>query len=158
MCCQETRTLNLPAEVIEALARYRRLLDERGWDWGDEQLPDFFRWARFSMLGPVFEAVADTGDWAKAIRLVIGEDVPTGIVVVRVDEGGGLRADVGPARPAIPGHTVAIDVVIDSVADADLCLTVAGREVRVALAEPRSRPSTSTAPIRYSPSCSARRG
>ena len=48
MCCQETRTLDLPAEVIEALAHYRRLLDERGWDWGDEQLPGFFRWARFS--------------------------------------------------------------------------------------------------------------
>lgn len=32
--------------MIEALARYRRLLDERGWDGGGEQLPDFFRWAR----------------------------------------------------------------------------------------------------------------
>ena len=58
MCCQETETLGLPAEVIEALAHYRRLLDERGWDWGDEQLPDFFRWARFSMLGPLFEGGA----------------------------------------------------------------------------------------------------
>ena len=38
MCCQETRMLGLPAEVIEALAHYRRLLDERGWDWGDEQI------------------------------------------------------------------------------------------------------------------------
>ena len=79
MCCQETKKLDLPAEVIEALARYRRLLGERGWDWGDEQLPDFFRWARFSLLGPVFEAVAATGDWAKAIRSVIGDDVRPGI-------------------------------------------------------------------------------
>jgi hypothetical protein len=132
MCCQETRTLNLPAEVIEALARYRRLRDERGWDWGDEQLPDFFRWARFSLLGPVFEAVADTGDWASAIRSVIGDEVPSGIVVVRIDEGGGLRVGVGPARPGISGHTVAIDVVVDSASDTDLSLTVAGREVRVA--------------------------
>ena len=30
MCCQETKTLGLPAEVIEALAHYRQLLDERG--------------------------------------------------------------------------------------------------------------------------------
>ena len=52
--------------------------------------------------------------------------------MVRVDEGGGLRADVGPARTAIAGRTVAIDVVVDSAADADLSLTVAGREVRVA--------------------------
>ena len=131
MCCQETRMLGLPAEVIEAQAHYRRLLDQRGWDWGDEQLPDFFRWARFSLLGQVFDAFAATGDWAKAIRLVIGHDVPSGIVVVRVDEGGGLHADVGPARPAIAGHTVAIDVVVDSSADAELSLIVAGREVRV---------------------------
>jgi hypothetical protein len=102
MCCQETRMLGLPAEVIEAQAHYRRLLDQRGWDWGDEQLPDFFRWARFSLLGQVFDAFAATGDWAKAIRLVIGHDVPSGIVVVRVDEGGGLHADIGPARPATP--------------------------------------------------------
>jgi len=79
MCCQETKTLGLPAEVIEALAHYRQLLDERGWDWGDEQLPNFFRWARFSLLGPVFEEFAATGDWAKAIRSVIGRDVPAGI-------------------------------------------------------------------------------
>jgi hypothetical protein len=133
MCCQETKTLGLPAEVIEALAHYRQLLDERGWDWGYEQLPNFFRWARFSLLGPVFEEFAATGDWAKAIRSVIGRDVPAGIVVVRVDEGGGLRADVGPTRPAIAGHGVAIDVVVDSAAESEICLTVAGvRELRVA--------------------------
>jgi hypothetical protein len=79
VCCQETRTLNLPPEVIEALARYRRLLGKRGWDWGEEQLPDFFRWARFSLLGPVFEAVAETGDWASAIRSVVGDEVPPGL-------------------------------------------------------------------------------
>ena len=132
MCCQETETLGLPAEVIEAMAHYRRLLDERGWDWGDEQLPDFFRWARFSMLGPLFEAVADTGDWAKAIRSVVGEDVPPGVVVVRVDEGSSLHAYVGPARPAIAGRTVPIDVVVDSASRADLRLTVAGRDLDVA--------------------------
>ncbi len=131
MCCQETSTLNLPAEVIEALAHYRKLRDRRGWDWGGEQLPDFFRWARFSLLGSVFEAVAETGDWAKAVRSVIGHSVPPGIVVVRIDEGVGLRADIGSARPAISGHTVTIDVVVDSAVDADLSLSVAGREVRV---------------------------
>ena len=131
MCCQETRTLNLPPEVIEALARYRRLLGERAWNWGDEQLPDFFRWARFSLLGPVFEAVAETGDWVSAIRSVVGDDVPPGIVVVRVGEDGMLlRAEVGPARPAIADREVAIDVVVDSAVDADLDLIV-GRQVSV---------------------------
>jgi hypothetical protein len=132
VCCQETRMLNLPPEVIETLARYRRLLSERGWDWGDEQLPDFFRWARFSLIGPVFEAVAETGDWASAVRSVVGDDAPPGIVVVRIDEERVLRAEVGPARPSVAGRSVAIDVVVDSAADADLDLTVAGREVRVA--------------------------
>ena len=65
ICCQETETLGLPAEMIEALAHYRQLLDERRCDQGDEQLPDFFRWARFSLLGPVFDAVAATGDGRK---------------------------------------------------------------------------------------------
>ena len=132
MCCQDTKTLNLPPEVIEALARYRRLLDERGWDWGDEQPPDFFRWARFSLLGPLFEAVADTGDWAKAIRSVIGDEVPPGIVVLRVDEDRKLHAEVGEARAAIPGRTVPVDVVIDSAVDDELSLTIAGSEVTVA--------------------------
>jgi hypothetical protein len=132
VCCQETRTLNLPPQVIEALARYRRLLGKRGWDWGDEQLPDFFRWARFSLLGPVFEAVAETGDWASAIRSVVGDEVPPGIVVVRVAEDGMLRADVGPPKPAIAGRKVAIDVVVDSATEAGVDLTIAGRGVRVA--------------------------
>jgi hypothetical protein len=118
--------------VIEALAHYRRLLDRRGWDWGNEQLPDFFRWARFSMLGAVFDAFAEAGAWAKAIRYVIGDDVPPGIVVVRIDEDGLLSAGIGPSRPAIAGRPVAIDVVVDSAVDAGLSLTVADREVRVA--------------------------
>ena len=53
MCCQDTNTLSLPAPVIETLAQYRRLLDERGWDWGDEQI-DLFRWTRFTKFGAVF--------------------------------------------------------------------------------------------------------
>src|SRR5438309_1296321 len=49
MCREDTNTLALPAQVIETLAQYRRLLDERGWDWGDEQI-DLFRWARFTQF------------------------------------------------------------------------------------------------------------
>jgi hypothetical protein len=131
MCCGNTEPLGLPAEVIEALAHYRRLRDERGWDWGDERLPDFFKWARFSLLGPVFEAFAATGDWAKAVRSVIGDSVPAGIVVVRVNQSGGLCVDVGPARPAVAGRTVDVDVVVDSASDAALSLTVAGHDVAV---------------------------
>jgi hypothetical protein len=115
--------------VIEMLAHYRQLLDKHGWDWGDEQL-DMFRWARFSLLGDVFTAFTTTGDWAMAVRSVITDDVPAGVVVVRVDHAG-LSAEVGPARPAIAGHTVPIDVVIESAVDAELKLTVAGHAVSV---------------------------
>ena len=108
MCCEDTETLDLPAEVIEMLATYRRLLDERGWDWGDDRA-DMFRWARFSRLGDVFSAFAETDDWPAAVRRVIGDDVPAGIVVVSVDPHGGLTADCGPSRMAIAGRTVPID-------------------------------------------------
>jgi hypothetical protein len=131
MCCETTETLGLPAEVIQTLAHYRRLLHDRGSDWGDEQI-EFARWAHFSLVGPVFAAFMDSGDWATAIRSVIGEDLPAGIVVVRVDAGGGLRTEVGPARIAIADGTVRLDVVVDSAADADLSLVVAGRDVQVA--------------------------
>jgi hypothetical protein len=53
-------------------------------------------------------------------------------VVVQVDRDGRLRASVGPARTAIVGRTVPIDVVVDSAAGSDRSLTVAGRELRVA--------------------------
>src|SRR5215207_5603107 len=99
MCCQSTEMLGLPAEVIEMLARYHRLLDERGWDWGDEQI-DFYRWARFSQFGPVFAAYGATRDWGQAIRSVIGSDIPAGVVVLRIDKDGRLRVDTGRARPA----------------------------------------------------------
>jgi len=131
MCCQATETLDLPADVIETLARYRRLLKDRGWDWGDEQI-DVARWARFSQYGPINYAFMATGDWAKAIRSVIGVDVPAGIAVVHVDEHRNLHAEIGPARPAIAGRSIKIDVVVDSAADAELVLTVAGREVHIA--------------------------
>jgi len=133
MCCESAETLDLPAAVIEALARYRGLLANRGWDWGGESTEDLpAGWARFSLLGPVFDAFWATRDWAKALRSVIGREIPAGVVVVRVDTGGGLRADAGPARIAIAGGSRAIDVVVDSAAEAGLSLTVAGREVRVA--------------------------
>jgi hypothetical protein len=131
MCCEATETLDLPPEVIEMLAHYRRLRDTRGWDWGDDRV-DMFRWARFSRLGDVFAAFADTGDWEAAVRRVVGDDPPAGIVVVRVDERGDLHADVGPPCTGIAGHTRPIDVVVDSAAPTEVTVTVAGRPVVVA--------------------------
>jgi len=63
MCCDDEEVLDLPPAVIEAPAHHRRRVDARGWDWGDADLPDLFRWARFSRIGDVMAAVAETGDW-----------------------------------------------------------------------------------------------
>ena len=52
MCCESTETFDLPREVIETLAYYRRLLNDRGWDWAGQGM-DFFRAMRFAGLsGP----------------------------------------------------------------------------------------------------------
>jgi hypothetical protein len=109
VCCDHAQTLGLPPAVIEMLARYRDLQRRHGWDWGEEELPDYFRWARFDLIGPVMEHAGENGDFAAAIRAVIGDGlVPAGIVVI---EGDGVRT--GPPRPLIAGHTVPIDVVRD---------------------------------------------
>ena len=42
MCCEHAQELNLPPAVIEMLARYRDLQRRHGWDWGEENLPDYF--------------------------------------------------------------------------------------------------------------------
>src|SRR5690242_19442640 len=130
MCCEEPGPLDLPAEVIEALAHYRRLLAERGWDWGDDGI-DLFRWVRFSLFGPVFEAYARTGDWPSAVREILGADLPAGVAVVRITAAGGLEARTGPARPAIAGQPRPIDVVCDSAFGEDVVVTVAGHDVAV---------------------------
>lgn len=125
--------MDLPAPVIEALATYRRLRNERGWDWGGEALPQLFRFARFTRLGPLLEAVGETGgDWAAAVRTVVGETVPAGMVVVHVDGTGIRRVVTGRARLAVAGRPVPLDVVIDSTADAEVVVRAATHEVTVA--------------------------
>ena len=131
MCCESGERLDLPPRVIEMLAHYRRLLADQGWGWGEDALPDVFRWARFSLLGPVFEAAQRTGDWPSAVRDVVGAEPPAGVVVVRVDATGAVSLHVGPARATIAGRPTAVDVVVDSAAGRPFVVTVAGEEVRV---------------------------
>ena len=137
MCCDLTGTLDLPADVIEALAAYRRMLDERPYDWGDEQV-DFFRYARFMQFGPVMEQFGALSldpfrseSWPKALRAAIASDLPAGVVVVEIGGDGVPRSTAGLARLAIDGRSVPVDVVIDSAFDAEVTVTVAGREVRI---------------------------
>ena len=131
MCCEDEVALELPPAVIEMLARYRRMRDEQGFGWGEEALPDFFRWARFSRLGPAFAAFAASGDWSGAVRAAVGDQVPAGLVLVSITEGGRIEARTGPARPVIDGATVQLDVVLDSALDRDVVVTVAGQDVPV---------------------------
>lgn len=107
MCCEHLDVLELPAPAIEMLARYRQLRRERGWDWGGEDPPPEFRWARFALLGPVMDRLGEDQDWPAAVRAVLRErDVPPGIVLIDGD-----RVRTGPPRPVIPGVPVQIDVV-----------------------------------------------
>ena len=131
MCCADDAALDLPPAVIEMLARYRRMCDEQGFGWGEEALPDFFRWARFSRLGSAFDEFAASGDWSGAVRAVVGDDVPSGLVLVSITADGGLSARTGPPRPAIVDAAVQLDVVIDSRLESDTVVTVAGDDVPV---------------------------
>ncbi len=130
MCCDLTGTLDLPAEVIEALGSYRLMLDERPTDWGDERV-GFFQFGRYMHVGPVVDRFAETIDWGKALSAAIADRIPAGFVLVRVDEQRRLSATCGPARLAIVGNGVPIDVVIDSSCDDELTLRVAGRDFHV---------------------------
>ncbi len=131
MCCEDGGVLDLPPAVIEMLARYRRMCDEQGFGWGEPEIPDMFRWARFARLGPVFAEFAASGDWAGAVRAAVGDAVPAGLVLVAVTADGRLAARTGPPRPAISGAGVQVDVVLDSSADRDLVVSVNGDEVPV---------------------------
>ncbi len=124
MCCGADEELGLPPAVIEMLARYRALRDEHGWDWGGEEI-DMFRWARFGRLGDVYAAYAQHGDWARAVRTVVGLDPPAGVVLVRVTADG-VDVRCGPPRPVMPGATVPLDVVIDSTVDRDVTVAAGG--------------------------------
>ena len=115
MCCGETETFDLPAEVIEAIAHYRRLRAERGGDWGDERV-EFSRWAGFPYVGEVFEVHARTGNLAAALREVVARDVLPGVVVI-AEQG----VTVGPLRAALPGTPVPVHVVtFDAAGGVDL--------------------------------------
>jgi hypothetical protein len=132
VCCHEDGVLELPPAVVEMLARYRRLRAEQGFGWGEEALPEFFGWARFSRLGVAFAEFAASQDWAGAIRAAVGSDPPAGIVRVLVHADGTLTAFTGPPRPMIRGGAVPVEVVVDSAADHDLVVTVSGRDVPLA--------------------------
>jgi hypothetical protein len=132
MCCDDEVVLDLPPAVIEALARYRRMRAEQGFGWGEEQIPELFRWARFARLGPVFAELSAGGDWAGAVRAAVGDRVPAGLVLVSIGRGARLTARTGPARPVIAGTAVQVDVVLDSADDRDRVVEVNGVAVPVA--------------------------
>jgi hypothetical protein len=132
MCCDDEVVLDLPPAVIEALARYRRMRAEQGFGWGEEQIPELFRWARFARLGPVFAELSAGGDWAGAVRTAVGDRVPAGIVLVSIGAGGRLSARTGPPRPVIAGTPVQVDVVLDSADERDRVVEVNGIAVPVA--------------------------
>ena len=110
--------------MIEAQAHYQRLREERGWNWSGEHIPDWWRWVRFFVsTPPPFKAPEGLDDdLAGAVRSLLADQVPPGVVAVRIAPDGTLAARPGPARAAITGDTIPIDVIFDSAAEADLTL------------------------------------
>ncbi len=156
MCCDDGDVLDLPAEVIEMLVRYRRMRDEQGWGWGEQALPDFFRWSRFSRLGTAWDEFAASGDWGAAVRAAIGDgDPPAGVVVVTVGSDGTLACRVGRLRPAVAGTPVAVDVLLESRAEDDVTVEVGGVGVPVPAGGRGCARWTSTPLTPPSPWCSA---
>src|SRR3954471_15398656 len=115
MCCDDEVVLDLPPAVIEALARYRRMRAEQGFGWGEEQIPELFRWARFARLGPVFAELSAGGGWAGAGGGAGAPPAPA----ARAPAGLGLPSPPpaarpspppAPPRPVIAGSPVQVDV------------------------------------------------
>jgi hypothetical protein len=131
MCCHDSATLNLPASAIEALARYRRWRDERGFDWGDDQI-EYFRWANSPLFGAVEAELHATWDWPAALRALAHRELPAGTVLLRVAASGEPSVALGPLRAAIAGRPARVDVLVDSAAGAPVRLALPGREVLVA--------------------------
>ncbi len=132
MCCGEDAVLELPAPVLEALAGYRRMREAQGWGWGEAAMPDLFRWARFSLLGPAFDALAATGDWPAAVRTALGDgQPPAGVAVVTAGRGGELTVRTGALRPGPAGASLPVDVVVLSDAADERTVSVAGTAVPV---------------------------
>jgi hypothetical protein len=126
MCCDDDVVLDLPAEVIEALAGYRRRLAEHGPDWGGDEVP-FSRWAGFPLIGAALAGWS--GDWAEAVRAALVAPLPPGVVVIRVDAREGASVSCGGPVPVLESGSATLHVVVDARADA--VLTVDGEPLTV---------------------------
>ena len=130
MCCSEHTKLDAPPAVIEMIARYRHLQRTQGQGWGEDQFPDAFTWARFSLLGPAFEEFAASGDWAAAVRAAVDGAAPhSGIVVVDLAAG---TPDITAGEPlsGLTGKPISVDVVVLGSAAGDT-VEVDGAEIVV---------------------------
>ena len=123
--------LDQPPAVLEMLARYERMRREQGFGWGEEDLAEFWGWARFSRLGPAFADFAVSQDWAAAVRTAVGDHPPAGVVRILVAADGSLSARTGRPRPVVRGVTAQIEVIVDSAADDDVAVMVDAQEVAV---------------------------
>src|SRR5690348_12722491 len=131
VCCQDDAVLDQPPAVLEMLARYERMRREQGFGWGEEDLAEFWGWARFSRLGPAFADFVVSQDWAAAVRTAVGDHPPAGVVRILVAADGSLSARTGRPRPVVRGVTAQIEVIVDSAADDDVAVMVDAQEVAV---------------------------
>lgn len=140
----------LPGPVAEALARYRRILEENGPNWVESSRSyygPFLHYLRFvelpDLLAPSIRAAMDTGlaipeaieaaidgDHDTDFREALGGRVPDGLIALRL-EPGGARIEAAPAPPALDGDSVDFVLLADSALDHDAVFRVGDREVTV---------------------------
>ena len=133
MCCDPSEAVPLPPAVAAMLADYRARLAAHPDDWGEEapgvaRAMPYGRWLGGGLLAAAFGGQDD--DWPATVRGCLGDPLPGGLVVARLDPHGvGLRA--GPPRYVVGGRPAEVAVLLDSRLEEATTVEVDGRPVRV---------------------------
>jgi hypothetical protein len=113
---------------------YRARVAERPLDWGDE-IPGldqgllYARWLGNMAMFAVFAGRMD--DWPAAVRQVLGERRPAGLIVAELRPGDRVELRPGPLPRVLPGGSADAAVLLDSRRDDDTTIEVDGRQVTV---------------------------
>jgi hypothetical protein len=133
VCCDPPEADRLPPAVAAMLADYRARRAAHPGDWGEEapgvaRAMPYARWLGGGLLAAAFGGQDD--DWPATVRGCLGDPLPGGLVVARLDRDGvGLRA--GPPPYVVGGRPAEVAVLLDSQLEEATTVEVDGRPVRV---------------------------
>src|SRR5918995_4529580 len=133
MCCDPPAADRLPPPVAAMLAEYRAVAAERPQDWGGEsegyaRAQPYGRWLGNRLLAAVFSS--QEVDWPATVRSCVPDPLPAGLVVARLEAGGGILRG-GPAPYVLEGGSAAVAVLLDSALPEAIRVEVGGAPVPV---------------------------